>query len=327
MKNLYTFIFCVCFSFGIMNAQNGNALHFDGSNDYVTAPFPTAISTAPSQNFTIEFWIKLTAYGSTVTLFNSQPNFNQLIRIFMNNSGRLYFRVGPNQSRQSTSNLPLNTWTHVAFVNPASFSNSKIYINGTDVSSAGFINITPVSSVDGIMTLGAETSGSGSMNGVIDEFRIWNMAKTAAEITATMNGELSLPQNNLAVYYKFNQGVANGNNAGITALSDELATSNGTLNNFALNGNTSNWVGGFSGLSVSDFQMNRAFQIAQNPVKDHLMILGLKKETAFNISDFNGRTILNGILSKENNSTKVDFLSKGLYFIQIGDEKLKFIKH
>lgn len=327
MKNLHSFIFCICFSFGIMNAQNGNALHFDGSNDYVTAPFPGAIATAPSQNFTIEFWIKLTAYGSTVTLFNSQPNANQLIRIFMNNSGRLYFRVGLNQSRQSTSNLPLNTWTHVAFVNPASFTNSKIYINGTDVSNAGFTNITPVSSVDGIMTLGAETSGSAGINGAVDEFRIWNVAKTGAEISATMNSELSLPQNNLAVYYKFNQGVANGNNAGITALSDELANSNGTLNNFALNGNTSNWVSGFLGLSVSDLQMKNTFQIAQNPVKNHLTIFGLKKETAFNIVDLNGRSILNGILSKENNSTKVDFLSKGLYFIQIGDEKLKFIKH
>ncbi|MBK9337263.1 MAG: hypothetical protein IPM98_12075 [Lewinellaceae bacterium] len=44
-------------------------------------------------------------------------------------------------------------------------------------------------------------------------------------------------------YYKFNQGFANANNAGITTLDDATTNNNdGTLTNFGLTGLSSNWV-------------------------------------------------------------------------------------
>ena len=46
----------------------------------------------------------------------------------------------------------------------------------------------------------------------------------------------------LMYYYKMNQGVANVNNTGITTLIDSKATANGTLFNFALTGNISNFI-------------------------------------------------------------------------------------
>jgi hypothetical protein len=47
----------------------------------------------------------------------------------------------------------------------------------------------------------------------------------------------------LLSYYNFDEGTAGGNNAGITTLYDQTSNgNNGTLNNFALTGSTSNWV-------------------------------------------------------------------------------------
>jgi hypothetical protein len=60
-----------------------------------------------------------------------------------------------------------------------------------------------------------------------------------------MSNELIGNETGLVAYYNFNQGVPAGDNTGINTLSDKTSNSyNGTLNNFALNGTTSNWVSG-----------------------------------------------------------------------------------
>ncbi|MFN5652960.1 MAG: beta strand repeat-containing protein, partial [Flavobacteriia bacterium] len=60
-----------------------------------------------------------------------------------------------------------------------------------------------------------------------------------------MNTQLAGNEANLAAYYNFNQGVANGTNTGLTTLNGSTTPPyNGTLYNFALTGTTSNWVDG-----------------------------------------------------------------------------------
>jgi hypothetical protein len=59
-----------------------------------------------------------------------------------------------------------------------------------------------------------------------------------------MNTELNV-ETGLVASYHFNEGVANGSNTGITIATDASGNGNdGTLNNFALTGATSNWIGG-----------------------------------------------------------------------------------
>ena len=80
--------------------------------------------------------------------------------------------------------------------------------------------------------------------GALDEFRIWNTIRTEQEILGNRNLELSTPYSNTLVkYYTFNQGTGGSNNSGITHLyNDVTKTSDGVLSNFALSGNTSNFV-------------------------------------------------------------------------------------
>lgn len=67
-----------------------------------------------------------------------------------------------------------------------------------------------------------------------------------------MNASLGGIKAGLVAYFGFNQGIAGGNNAGLaTAIDGTSNKNNGTLYNFALNGNTSNWVSGAPGVRVA----------------------------------------------------------------------------
>ena len=48
------------------------------------------------------------------------------------------------------------------------------------------------------------------------------------QISSNKDAELTLPQQGLVAYYKFNQGTANGDNTSETTLEDALDTNDGT---------------------------------------------------------------------------------------------------
>ncbi len=150
----------------------------------------------------------------------------------------------------STTNTFLtNTWYHVAGVYDG--TTMRIYVNGQleGTSTAESGNIYYLNSW---LALGMykDDNEANSFPGTIDEVRVWNVARTQAEIQANMNNAI-VPQAGLVAYYKLNHGVAGGTNTGITTAIDSSGNIlNGTLNNFALTGATSNWVYGNVPLSV-----------------------------------------------------------------------------
>ena len=99
-------------------------------------------------------------------------------------------------------------------------------------------------------------------NGNIDEVTLWNKALTQAEIQAMTTTEPLGTETGLLLYYKFNQGVPNGNNTSITKLHTEVNSPayDGDITNFALSGTTSN----FGGILNSHFQ---AISFPQIPTK------------------------------------------------------------
>ena len=145
---------------------------------------------------------------------------------------------------------------HVAAVSDPITGTLKLYVDGV----LQAVNTGSVGA--GFPTIGNTMPyqiGSGNTNvwlykGEVDEVRIWNTARTQAEIQANMNIEPNT-STGLVASYHFNEGIADGNNAGITTATDASGNGNdGTLNNFALNGSTSNWVAGnaFSAPTVSN---------------------------------------------------------------------------
>lgn len=303
-------------------AQSGNSLDFDGSNDYVTLNVPTMFNNVTTQDFTVEARIKPTAFAVSRVFFVQTTNSNY-VTILISGSGNLYAYISGTNNFTTVGTLNLNVWNHIAVTRSASSDTTMIYLDGVaQTLSAGGTTST---GAQNLMTLGARTDGAQPFKGTIDEFRIWNSVRTGSQIAANMNSTLTLPQTGLVSYYKFNQGVANGNNPTVTTLNDELNTTNGTLLNFALTGTTSNWVGTGT-LAVKDVSNNSSFSLAPNPAENEIKISGLKQKTAYKIFNATGQLLKTGNVEKENNIIGVSELNTGIYFINLDNEKIKFIK-
>ena len=93
------------------------------------------------------------------------------------------------------------------------------------------------------MSIGENLEATGRIyEGFLDELRIWNVARTETEINLFKDCEILESSSGLVSYYKFNQGYQNYNNSYISTLDDALQNNNGILNNFTLNGATSNFL-------------------------------------------------------------------------------------
>jgi hypothetical protein len=150
----------------------------------------------------------------------------------------LRFLPSPNVYIDVANALPVNKWTHIAYVHDPSTSYLKIYINGVDRAytvTSGSISTALTTSANAFC-IGKRASNEYYFKGSIDEFRFWNVTRTQAEIQASMLSTISPSTTGLFAYYNFD--ASSG-----TALADQTANANnGTLNNFALTGATSNWI-------------------------------------------------------------------------------------
>ncbi len=223
-----------------------NALDFDGGTHYVEIPSLTWTPTT----FTVEFWIKP----------NNTINYNQTIRgsngvngwgtfVFSTtNTGAVY--VGTDvATRLTPTDIPAGTieigvWQHIAFTHDG--TNGRFYKDGVQI---GATKPMTLSAPWGGFYMGYSNPLS-TIDGALDEVRIWNTTRTCEQINLNKDNELVGNEANLEAYYNFNQGVAAGTNAGVTTLTD-LTTNNydGTLTNFSLAGASSNWIASTNGVT------------------------------------------------------------------------------
>jgi hypothetical protein len=238
-------VFSISIFFALtMNGFAQNALSFDGTNDFVFAPNggPTG-----SANRTIECWIKTTSSiaAQQVILDWGNMNIGERFTLNMINFGRIRIEVGGNGFNSSQS-IADGNWHHIAITyDHAASLKFNMYIDGVleaNQNTTVAVNTGAASALQ----IGRRNDMTNYFNGSIDEVRIWNVARTPTEIQAAMNTEFCAIPPGLVSYYKFNQGIAGGNNSGQTTLTDAAGSNNGTLQNFALTGPSSNWVTGAS---------------------------------------------------------------------------------
>jgi len=252
MKFFPCFLLLSLFIIYPLHAQiGGNALNFDGSNDSVSIPSSAQLNFGTSTNFTLEAWVKLyssqTNYtGIIAKADNSSSTFYQLVIVEnkiaaeVSNGGAF---AGTGQGFWGTTNLFDSSWHHVAMVVTRSSQNVKLYVDG--VVEADTIHSAVVSDLNntGNMLLGCDRTYSQHFKGSIDEVRVWNVARSSADINTYKSVEIDPLTSGLMAYYRLNQGTAGGDNSAITYATDATSyANNGTLNNFMLNGATSNWI-------------------------------------------------------------------------------------
>lgn len=224
-------------------------------------------------NFTIECWVKATAHTNwsrIIDFGNGGGSNNVLFATSYGNSGMPGLYVEGAQFYAS-SQITLNQWTHLAAT--LSGNTATIYIDGV---ASGTMNVpVPVNVTRNNNYIGKSNWGWGdpAPDASFDDLRIWNVAKTQSEIQASMYKELSGSESGLIANFKFNEGVACGNNTAITTLINSASATgnayNATLSGFTLNGScTSNFVTGkatsFADGLTSATASTSAYQIKQD---------------------------------------------------------------
>ncbi|SFT47545.1 Por secretion system C-terminal sorting domain-containing protein [Lishizhenia tianjinensis] len=242
MKRLLPLAFAT-FSLGAF-AQN-TAMNFDGVDDYVQTSY-AGISGDGAR--TIEAWINTTDdatqsggqqvivdYGNTGT--GERFTFN----ILQNNSIRL--EVAGNGVVGSTA-VNDGNWHHVAVTyDPADNDTVRLYIDGVQEAKKYISTVNTGTAAN--VSIGRRQDNTSYFMGDIDEVRIWNVAKTQAEIAGAMNNEICLITADLEAYFNFNEGTAGNDNTGVSSVFDYSNNGgNGTAMNMDLTGAASNYVAG-----------------------------------------------------------------------------------
>lgn len=199
------------------------ALEFDGANDYVSLGSSNTLKIIGHEG-TWEAWIRPTIYKDMIIL-NKEGEYE--MGLFGN--GQLWWALKtatPGWAAQQTGIVPpLNRWTHVAFVYNG--TNVVLYTNGvpakTITASGAIGDIFPDENEFRVGSRQA-SGGISFWQGGIDDVRVWNVARSPAEIATSFNRSLLTPQPGLLVYLTFNEG------SGMTVTN--LGTNiNGTLKN------------------------------------------------------------------------------------------------
>ncbi len=164
--------------------------------------------------------------------------------------------------------------------------------------------------------------------GNIEELRMWNIARTATQISDSKNCELEGTETGLVAYYKFNQGVNAATNTSTTTLNAEKG-SNGTLTNFTLTGTASNWLAE-SPITTSNIctspTLNTAFfnQISEvviypNPSKG-LFTIAIQKDAKVEVRDLLGKVIYANQLKAGNSIIDISNYRSGIYLLSVNTE-------
>ncbi len=181
-------------------AGAGNALEFDGTNDYIDLGSPNAFDSLAMHNFSIDMWIKTTDAGRSILMGNYGDNPSVNFEINTGGFLRTYLNGTSFGDDQSVAD---GIWHHVATV--VDFDNDlvKMYIDGIE-SYSGTNTVAPYV-VNRNMMIGRDPrSGSYYFDGQMDEVRIWNKALTQAEIRSQY-GSLAGNEDGLIAYYGFDE--------------------------------------------------------------------------------------------------------------------------
>ena len=188
-------------------SDTNTSLNFDGANDFVALGNPAQLQI--TGDMTIEMWLKPSNFSNRRNPYAKAYGGEGTIT--QETSGTLSFYYGTNggnstpyQGFSSNSPLTLNRWNHIAIVRDLTNMKLYWYINGvlTNQTNANYATATA----------GANSASIGkgyvsNYAGEIDELRIWNSARSQAEVSSNSSLCLTGAEIGLAAYYQNNDGV------------------------------------------------------------------------------------------------------------------------
>ncbi len=317
------------------------ALLFDGSNDYVNCGNDSSLQITGNQ-ITLEAWINASQWTSEVwngCILNKEQNGGGNDNGYMLRSGKngtLNFNLGSgswNEINSASGAMSTNKWYHIAGTYDGTTMRS--YIDGQQVaSSSKNFNIKNAVGVD--LYIGDSQKNSGRVfDGMIDEVRIWNVARSQEQLQKTMDDSLSeeyyiTADSGLTAYWRFNE------NEGQFSTDLTINSNNARLGSSAeSDANDPLWVESGSLLSIEDDQnflpgTHHLSQNYPNPFNNETAFrLSLPEVTKIHAVIFNSngqlvKHLISGQLPKGEHTRKWDgknqsgqYVNSGVYFLNV----------
>ncbi len=230
----------LCFALGFLAGLGGTALaatpqqggganyalQFDGLDDRVDL---SATSIGQPASVTVEAWVRIDEPNKVHYLVtNADSDFNDGFSLIVDQSGRVNFAAASalyvKGIALGATQLEIGQWYHVAGVYDAQGGVVKVYVDGVEEGVVAYSG--------GIRYLSGRGLKFGTQNksynrvgryllGAVDEVRIWEVAREADDILATMAVEITGQQQGLKGYWQLNEGtgvsaadMASGSNSG-----------------------------------------------------------------------------------------------------------------
>ncbi|MGM0879911.1 MAG: LamG-like jellyroll fold domain-containing protein [Bacillota bacterium] len=163
----------------------GQAIDLAGKH-YVTLP-----ETHPLANYdeiTLATWINWKGGNQWQRIFDFGNNTNQYLFLTPrsgSNTLRFAIKNGSSEQMVQTSQLVANQWVHVAVT--LGGGTAKLYVGGELKASASNFTIKPSDFKPSVNYIGKSQWPDPLLNGMIDEFRVYNSVLSAEEIKSAMN--------------------------------------------------------------------------------------------------------------------------------------------
>lgn len=254
MKLLYVPLSCFLFNYSVAQQTCLGSLEFDAANPAVELPQTNQYYTATNDGFTWECWFRLNAplsatpkplisavdivqfddiylgFGWTGGWFNAPGN----TLIWRVDPGSAGTPVDPNCSFVPALGFVVGKWYHAAGVIDYKAKKKYLYLDGVLVDTKPATGAPHTRIIQTNLSSCTACTSLNTLDGRIDEVRMWTKPRTASEIAADWNSCLWGNEGNLLLYYRCNQvgaltvldATANSNNGDFLNITPSWSTDN-----------------------------------------------------------------------------------------------------
>ena len=189
-------------------------------------------------SLTVEAWIKLDHFTNTwqPIFYKGDASSDWRLRsyaMWLNSDGSLQFGSDTRYTNTAAGIVQAGVWTHIAGTIDRATGSLRIYVNGEQAAARDNIGTAPSTAYDQPLLLGGglyQSSDSNLFAGALDEVRIWNTARSQAQIQAARDTPLNGNEAGLVLYLKANEGSGetladlsgDGNPAQVRAIADGI---------------------------------------------------------------------------------------------------------
>lgn len=185
----------------------GNALRFDGHNDYAQIPSSSTLDLSGGQ-FTVEFWTKMDSLLATgrhavfvSRLGTTVQGWQVIFDASKNIAGMFRSSTGDNLFSVNYPTLAAGNWYHIVYTYQAVGSDATVnlFINGQRIGTKTFVGKT-MGTPTGVMYIGTNKDGAPANNfggrefsGIVDDVAVYSRALSDEEILLHYNLNKPLP--------------------------------------------------------------------------------------------------------------------------------------